>query len=142
MPTPTEMLTFNQQVIEEFRANDGKVSGVFAGAPLLLLTTTGAKSGLPRTSPLVHTMDGDHVVIIASKGGAPTDPDWYRNLVADPEVKVELPAKTFRARARVAAGEERDRLFDAQAKLMPNFADYQRNTERTIPVVVLERVAG
>lgn len=140
MSDPSDMKEINRQVIEEFRANGGRVTGMFAGAPLVLVTTTGAKSGLQRLSPLVYTMDGDRVVIIASKGGAPTDPDWYRNLVANPEVGVELPGEAFRARARVTEGEERDRLFDAQATLMPNFAEYQRNTERTIPVVVLERV--
>src|SRR6185437_1228950 len=131
---------FNQSLIEEFRANDGKVTGVFAGRPLLLLTTTGAKSGRPRVSPLVYTTDGDRIVIIASKGGAPTNPDWYHNLVANPTVTVELPGDTFQARATVVEGEERQRLYDAQAALMPGFAEYQEKTTRQIPVVVLERI--
>jgi deazaflavin-dependent oxidoreductase (nitroreductase family) len=130
---------FNQQVIAEFRANGGKVGGPFAGSPLLLLTTTGAKSGQLRTTPLVHTMDGDRIVIIASKGGAPTNPDWYRNLVANPTATVEMGTEKFQVRARVAEGEERQRLYDHQAALMPNFAEYQTKTTRQIPVVVLER---
>ena len=132
---------FNRAVIAEFREKDGAVSGPFAGAPLLLLTTTGAKTGTARTTPLVHTRDGDRIVIIASKGGAPKHPDWYRNLSANPQVTVELPGETFRAQARVAEGEERDRLYRAQADLMPNFDEYAAKTDRLIPVVVLERVA-
>src|SRR6476620_2413459 len=129
---------FNQSLIEEFRANNGKVTGVFAGRPVVLLTTTGAKSGRPRTSPLVYTTDGDRMVIIASKGGAPTNPDWYHNIVANPVVTVELPGETFQARATVAEGEERQRLYDAQAALMPAFAEYQQKTTRQIPVVILD----
>ena len=132
--------SFNKALIAEFREHDGAVSGPFAGAPLLLLTTTGAKTGSPRTTPLVHTRDGDRIVIIASKGGAPSHPDWYRNLSVNPEVTVELPGERFRARARVADGDERDRLYRAQADLMPNFDEYQAKTDRTIPVVVLERI--
>jgi deazaflavin-dependent oxidoreductase (nitroreductase family) len=132
---------FNQSLIEEFRANDGKVTGVFAGRPLLLLTTTGAKSGQPRVSPLVYTTDGDRIIIIASKGGAPTNPDWFRNVVANPTVTVELPGETFQARATVVEGAERQRLYDAQAALMPAFAEYQQKTTRQIPVVILERIA-
>ena len=120
---------------------DGAVSGPFAGVPLLLLTTKGAKSGQAPTTPLVHTRDGDQVVIIASKGGAPSHPDWFRNLSANPQVEVELPGERFRARARVAQGDERDRLYRAQAELMPNFDEYANKTDRVIPVVVLERVA-
>jgi deazaflavin-dependent oxidoreductase (nitroreductase family) len=131
---------FNNNVIAEFRANGGKVGGPFAGSPMLLLTTTGAKSGQPRTTPLVHTMDGDHIVILASKGGAPTNPDWYHNLVAHPTVTVEMGAEKFQARAHVVEGEERQRLYDQQAALMPGFAEYQKKTTRQIPVVVLERV--
>ncbi len=132
---------FNTQLIEEYRATNGNVTGVFAGRPLMLLTTTGEKSGQPRTAPLVYTTDGDALVIIASKGGAPTNPDWYHNLRANPLVTVELGAERFEAQARVAEGEERQRLYDAQAALMPAFADYQRNTDREIPVVVLERLS-
>jgi deazaflavin-dependent oxidoreductase (nitroreductase family) len=131
---------FNRGVIEEFRANQGRVSGPFEGAPMMLLTTTGAKSGQARTSPVVYTRDGERFVIVASKAGAPTHPDWYHNLVANPEVIVEVGEDTFSARAVVTAGEERARLYDAHAALMPNFAEYARNTTREIPVVALERL--
>ena len=130
---------FNRQVIEEFRANGGKVGGMFAGAPMLLLTTTGAKSGQARVSPMVYTTDNDRMVIIASKGGAPSHPDWFHNLRANPEVTVEVGTETFPARATIPEGTERQRLFDQMAAQMPNFAEYQRNTTRQIPVVVLER---
>ena len=140
MSTMADLKQFNENLIAEYRATGGKVTGQFAGAPLLLLTTIGARSGQPRTMPLVHSTDGDRLVIIASKGGAPTNPDWYHNLVANPEVTVELGSETFRARATVAAGTERERLYDQQAALMPNFAEYQKNTTRQIPVVVLERL--
>jgi deazaflavin-dependent oxidoreductase (nitroreductase family) len=135
--------TINIDVIEQFRTNDGKIeSGMFKGARLLLLTTTGAKSGQTRVNPLAFTRDGDNYVVIASKGGSPSHPDWYRNLVANPDVGVEANTaegvKRFAARARVAQGAERQRLFDAQAKIMPGFAEYQRKTARQIPVIVLE----
>jgi len=136
----TSINEFNRKVIDEFRANDGKVSGPFERAPLLLLTTTGARSGESRTNPLAFTRDGDDLVVIASKGGAPSSPDWYHNLVAHPDVTVELPGETFSARARVAEEPERTRLYDAQATLLPNFVEYAQKTERSIPVVVLERV--
>jgi deazaflavin-dependent oxidoreductase (nitroreductase family) len=132
---------FNQALIAEFRANGGKVSGQFAGRPLLLLSTVGARSGQTRTSPLAYTIDGERYVIIASKGGAPTHPDWYHNLVANPMVTVEVGTEQFQARATVALGEERTRLFDQMAAQMPGFAEYQRKIERQIPVVVLERLA-
>jgi deazaflavin-dependent oxidoreductase (nitroreductase family) len=130
---------FNQSVIEEFRANEGKVGGMFAGAPMILITHKGAKSGKVYTSPLVYTRDADNVVIIASKGGAPEDPQWFRNLVANPDVTVEIGTEKYAGHARVAAGAERDRLFRAQADLMPNFDEYASKTTRTIPVVVIER---
>jgi deazaflavin-dependent oxidoreductase (nitroreductase family) len=132
---------FNRNLIEEFRANDGKVSGAFANAPLLLITTTGAKTGQQRTSPVVYTTDGDRLVIIASYAGRPTNPAWFTNLVANPEVTVELPGETFAARAVVASGEYRDRLYAAQAELMPAFKEYQEKTTRQIPVVTLERIS-
>jgi deazaflavin-dependent oxidoreductase (nitroreductase family) len=133
----------NIDVIEQFRSNDGKIeSGMFKGARLLLLTTTGARSGQTRVNPLAFTRDGDNYVVIASKGGSPTSPDWYHNVVANPDVGVEVSTtdgtKRFAARARVAQGEERQRLFDAQAAIMPGFAEYQRKTARQIPVIVLE----
>ena len=135
----TDYNEFNRQLIEEFRANGGKVSGMFAGAPLLLLTTTGARSGQPRIAPLVYTTDNSRVVVIASKGGAPTHPDWFYNVRANPEVTVELGTETFPARATIVKGPERQRLFDQMAAQMPNFAEYQRNTTRQLPVIVLER---
>jgi deazaflavin-dependent oxidoreductase (nitroreductase family) len=137
----TDFNEFNRMLIEEFRANGGKTTGPFANSPLLLLTTTGAKSGQQRTNPLVYSRDGDRIVIIASKGGAPTSPDWYHNLLANPEAIVEIGAERFPVRATVAEGDERDRLYKQQADQMPNFHEYQRNTSRRIPVVILERVA-
>ncbi len=129
---------YNQTIIEQFRASRGKPDG---NTRLLLLTTTGAKSGLPRTSPLAYSMDGDRIVIVASKGGAPTNPDWFRNLVANPIVTVELGAEKFEARASVVAGDERARLFANHVSLMPGFAEYQEKTSRQIPVIVLERMS-
>ena len=137
----TDFATFNRNLIDHFRANAGEIKeGIFKGAPILLLTTKGARSGVTYTTPLVYTRDGDRLVIIASKGGAPTNPAWYHNLVANPSVTIEVGPEKYEARAAVAQDGERDRLFDAQATLMPNFAEYQRNTTRRIPVVVLERV--
>ena len=130
---------FNRGVVEEFRATEGKTAGRFTGRPLLLLTTTGARSGQPRTVPLLYTRDGDRIVVIASKGGEPTNPAWYHNLVAHPEVTVEVGGETFQSRASVAEGTERERLFNQMAEKMPGFADYQRNTARQIPVILLTR---
>lgn len=131
----------NTALINEFRANDGKVSGNFEGWPLVIITTIGAQSGQERVSPLVHTADGDRIVIIASKGGAPTSPDWFHNIVKNPTVKVELPGETFTATATIETGAERERLFRAQAEAMPNFAEYEKATDRLIPVVTLSRAA-
>ena len=137
------MNDFNRGLIEHFRANDGEIrEGMFRGAPVLLLTTRGAKSGATHTTPLVYTRDGDRLVVIASKGGAPTNPAWYHNLVADPNATVEVGRDRFQARAVVAQGEERNRLFAAQAAVMPNFAEYQRRTTRRLPVIVLEPVGS
>jgi deazaflavin-dependent oxidoreductase (nitroreductase family) len=126
-------------LIEEFRANDGKVTGMFEGKPLLLLTTTGAKSGQQRMNPLIHLNDGDRLVIIASKGGAPTHPDWYHNIAANPEVTVELATETFPARAEIAAEPERTRLFNRVMEIWPPLRQYEQNTERTMPVIILSR---
>ena len=134
------MAEFNQQVIEEFRSSGGKVGGAFAGAPMILVTHRGAKSGKTYTTPLVYSKDGERYVIVASKAGAPTNPAWYHNLLAHPEVTVEVGQETFKARVVEAQGTERDRLFHAQASLMPQFNEYQRNTSRKIPVLALERV--
>jgi deazaflavin-dependent oxidoreductase (nitroreductase family) len=137
----TDYNDFNRKLIQEFRTNGGKISGMFAGAPLLLLTTTGAKSGQPRVAPLAYATDNGRLVVIASKGGAPTHPDWFHNVRANPEVMVEVGTETFPARATVVEGAERKRLFDQMAAQMPNFAEYQRNTTRKLPVIVLERVS-
>lgn len=134
------MSDFNAQIIDEFRANDGKVGGAFAGAPMLLLHTTGARTGADRVNPLVHGRDGDNLVIFATKGGAPTDPDWYHNLLAHPDVTVEVGTEIVPVRARVAEGDERDRLWSLQKELMPGFAEYEAKTTRQIPVIVLEPV--
>jgi deazaflavin-dependent oxidoreductase (nitroreductase family) len=133
------MNDFNQAVIEEFRANEGRVGGPFEGAPVLLLTSTGARSGEQRTAPVVYLRDGDRMVIFASKGGAPTNPAWYHNLRANPAATVEVGNETTGVNAVVTEGEERERLFDRQAELFPQFADYARKTTRKIPVVALER---
>jgi deazaflavin-dependent oxidoreductase (nitroreductase family) len=130
---------FNLNIIDEFRANGGETFGMFKGRPLLLLTTTGARSGESRTTPLVYTRDGDRVVVIASKGGAPQHPAWYLNLRANPEVIVEIGTEKFEATASVADDAERDRLYAQQADMMPAFNDYQQKTSRRIPVVVLTR---
>jgi len=135
------MHEFNQNLIKEFRANGGKVlSGPFVNAPLLLLTTTGAKSGRPFTTPLVYTKDGDRIVIIASKGGFQTNPAWFHNLKAHPTVTIELGKEKFQAKAVITTDPERQRLFDAQAKVMPNFTEYQKATTRQIPVIALQRI--
>lgn len=135
------MSDFNQQVIEEFRSHDGRVGGGLDGAPMVLVTTTGAKSGQRRTTPLVYLRDGDHVYIFASKGGAPTNPAWYHNVVANPRVSVEIGPETYEAEAKVLNGDERDRVFAVQAGVMPGFADYQAKTGRVIPVVELQRAS-
>ena len=134
------MNDWNKAVIEEFRANAGKVGGHFANQTLLLLHTTGAKSGQARINPVVYIRDGDHYVIFASKAGAPTNPDWYHNLVANPIVEVEVGSEHFSARATVAAEPERTNLFNRIATASPGFAEYQRNTTRIIPVVILKRL--
>ena len=134
------MNDFNRGVIDEFRANGGKVGGPFEGAPMILVTHRGAKSGTEYTTPLVYSRSGDAFVIIASKAGAPDDPQWFRNLQANPDVTVEVGSERFAARARVAEGDERDSLYAAQASLMPNFDEYAAKTTRRIPVVVLDRV--
>lgn len=131
---------FNQSVITEFRTNEGKVGGYFEHVSLLLLTTVGAKSGQPRISPLAYTTDGARLVIIASKGGAPTNPDWYYNLLANPTATVEVGNERFEARATVAEPQERERLYAQMAKQSPQFAEYQQKTSRKIPVVTLERI--
>jgi deazaflavin-dependent oxidoreductase (nitroreductase family) len=133
----TSPADFNAQIIEEFRANDGRVGGMFEGSTLLLLHHLGAKSGQWRVNPLVYDRDDARYVIFASKAGAPTHPAWYHNLMAHPTVEIEVGAKRLRVLASEATGEERDRLFRAQAERSPQFAEYETKTARTIPVIVL-----
>jgi len=140
--TPTDWDRFNDPVVEAFRANGGRVPG---RGPTLLLTTTGAKTGEPRMLPLNFSRDGDRYVVIGSKGGSPTHPAWYRNLVANPVVTIEVGGasgvEVFQARASTAEEPERTRLFDAQVRLMPFFDNYRKAvTDREIPVVVFQRI--
>jgi deazaflavin-dependent oxidoreductase (nitroreductase family) len=138
-----EVNDWNRAIIDEFRANGGKVGGQFAGAPLLLLTTTGAKSGKPRVAPVMYLADGDHLYVFASKAGAPTHPDWYHNLVANPVATVEVGTDRYDVKATPLEGEARDRVFALQAERYPGFKEYEEKTKgtRTIPVVALERTA-
>jgi deazaflavin-dependent oxidoreductase (nitroreductase family) len=136
----SELNDFNQKLIAEFRANQGKVGGQMAGMPLLLLTTTGNKTGRTLTKPLAYTKDGDRIFVIASFAGSPHNPAWFVNLAADPMVSVEVGTERFQARARITSGEERERLFKLQADKMGIFYDYQKKTTRQIPVVVFERI--
>jgi deazaflavin-dependent oxidoreductase (nitroreductase family) len=131
---------WNQQIIAEFRANDGRVGGQFDGAPVLLLTTTGAKTGKRHTTPMMYLADGERLVVFASKAGAPTNPDWFHNLVANPTVTVEVGTDEFEATATATAGGERETLFARQAALYPGFGEYQEKTTRVIPVVALSRI--
>ena len=135
----TETDDWNAKIIEEFRANAGKVGGPFEGAPLLLLHTTGARSGRERVNPMMYLPEGDRLYVFASKAGAPTHPDWYHNVVADPDVTVEFGAERFEALASVLTGSERDRVYAAHAELNPGFAEYQAATDRVIPVIALDR---
>jgi deazaflavin-dependent oxidoreductase (nitroreductase family) len=134
MSTPKN---WNTAIIEEFRTNAGKVGGPFAGKSLLLLHTIGAKSGQPRINPVACIKDGDRLVIIASKSGAPTNPDWYYNIRAHPLVSVETGTEQFQVRATIAVEPERTRLYNKMVEMMPGFAEYQRKTTRVIPVIIL-----
>ena len=134
-----DMNDFNNSVIEEFRSNQGETTGMFAGKPLLLLSTTGAKSGQTRVNPLMFLQDGDRWLVFASKAGAPTNPDWYHNVRANADVTVEIGAESFEATATEVTGEERDELFARQVEAYPNFGEYQEKTTRKIPVVALNR---
>lgn len=137
----TDYAAFNRALIAEFRANGGKVGGMFRDLSLLLLTTTGARSGAPRTVPVAYGLDGDIPIILASKGGSPTHPDWYINLRKHPEVTVDLGSGPYPARAHTATGEERERLSRMMRGVIPNAAETQSRTSRQIPVVLLERTA-
>jgi deazaflavin-dependent oxidoreductase (nitroreductase family) len=133
---------FNTQIIEEFRANDGVVGGDFTGAPMLLVTTTGARSGQSHVTPLVYQPVGDDYAIFASAGGAPTNPAWFHNVKANPRVTLEVGADTFEAEARILEGDERAPIWAKQKEIMPGFADYESTAgDREIPVVLLHRVA-
>jgi deazaflavin-dependent oxidoreductase (nitroreductase family) len=130
---------WNRKIIEEFHANGGKVGGPYANATLLLLTSTGAKSGQQRINPLWYMQDGERLFIFASRGGEPTNPDWYYNIVAHPEVAIEVGTEKFNAKAVVITGKERDEIYEKQAALFSNFDEYQKKTSRIIPVVELVR---
>ena len=132
-----EVNDWNKKIIEEFRANGGKVGGNFAGRTLLLLHTTGAKSGEERINPVAYTKDGERLVIIASKGGAPKNPDWYYNIVANPQITVEVGTEKFAVDSTVAVEPERTRLYDQMVEVMPGFGEYRLKTTRQIPVIVL-----
>jgi deazaflavin-dependent oxidoreductase (nitroreductase family) len=134
----SDMNDFNTAIIEEFRSNAGKVGGNFEGAPMLLLHTTGAKSGKERVNPMMYRSAGDNIAVFASKAGAPTNPDWYHNLVAHPEVTAEIGTETVSLVAREAKGDERTTIWEAQKKEYPGFAEYEEKTTRQIPVVILE----
>jgi len=136
----TSFQEFNRNLIKDLRTNGKATSGPFEGRKVLILTTKGAKSGEVRENPLVYTRDGDHIVIVASKGGAPTHPAWYHNLVKHPEVTLEVGKEKFKARAHLADGEEYERLYTQHADINPGFHDYRKKTSRKIPVVVLERI--
>jgi deazaflavin-dependent oxidoreductase (nitroreductase family) len=137
----TSPADFNAKIIEEFRSNEGRVGGMFEGNTLLLLHHTGAKSGKSRVNPLAYQADGGRYVIFASKAGAPTNPDWYYNLKAQPNVRIEVGTDTVDVVASEATGEERERLYRTQAERIPQFADYEQKTERLIPVIVLTPAA-
>ena len=133
----TSPADFNAQIIDEFHANEGRVGGMFEGMPLLLLHHTGAKSGKNRINPLAYQSDDGRYVVFASKGGAPTNPDWYHNLKAQPNVTIELGTDRIDVVASEATGDERERLFRIQAERVPQFAEYEEKAGRVIPVIVL-----
>jgi deazaflavin-dependent oxidoreductase (nitroreductase family) len=139
VPERAEGDEFHQQVIAEFRANGGRVGGYFTDIPLLLLITTGARSGRLRTTPLAYLADGERYVVVAAAGGAARNPAWYHNLVADPGVTVEVGTEVFDATAAVMTGEERDALYERFTARSPQLVGYQARTTRPIPVVVLDR---
>jgi deazaflavin-dependent oxidoreductase (nitroreductase family) len=136
-----QMPGFNDRIIDEFRANEGRVGGNFEGAPLLLLHSTGAKSGAERVNPMMYLADGDRYLVFASKSGATTNPDWYHNLKANPRATIEVGTQTLQVDAVDLEGAERSRMYDKQAALYPGFATYQENTDRVIPVVALTPVS-
>ena len=136
-----EMNDWNAKVIAEFRENDGRVGGPFEGAPMVLVHHTGAKSGTERVTPLMCMREDDTVYVFASKAGAPDNPDWYHNLVANPDATIEIGAESHvPVRADELEGEERTRVWEAQKQAYPQFAEYEEKTDRTIPVLALRRV--
>jgi deazaflavin-dependent oxidoreductase (nitroreductase family) len=142
MTSPSDFDDFNAKIIAEFRANDGKVGGMFEGANMVLITTTGAKSGRQRTNPLVYLPDGDRIVVFASNGGADTNPAWFHNVKANPEITVEVGTDKYDATAQqVEDRTERDALYARIVAVNPGFGEYEKNTERVIPVVALNRKA-
>jgi len=140
MSVTNERINWNQKIIEEFRANEGVVGGRYEGRTLLLLHTTGAKSGKERIHPVAYVRDGENYVVIASKGGAPHNPDWYYNILAHPRLTVEVGTETFDVEAQDAEEPERTRLYNKMVEVFPGFDDYRRKTERVIPVIVLTPV--
>ncbi len=134
------MSDWNATIIDEFRANAGKVAGPFEGAPMLLLHTRGAKTRQERVHPVVYQPVGDAFAVFASKGGAPTNPAWFHNLKANPDAKIEVGTEIIDVRARALDDEERAPIWEKQKQLMPGFAEYEQKTSRQIPVVLLERV--
>ncbi len=136
----SELNERNKRIIDEFRANEGRVGGPFEGKDLLLLHTLGAKSQQERINPVACIKDGERFAVIASKGGAPTNPDWYYNVVANPQVTVEVGTEKFQAKATVAEEPERSRLYEQMVAVMPGFDEYRRKTTRVIPVIVLTRM--
>ena len=140
MSVTNESINRNQRIIDEFHANEGKVGGHFEGKNLLLLHTRGAKSGKERVNPVAYVRDDGRYVVIASKGGAPTNPDWYYNILAHPRLTVEVGTGTFQVDAQVAEEPKRTRLYNKMVEMMPGFDDYRRRTEREIPVIVLTPV--
>ena len=135
-----DSMDWNKAIIDEFRANGGQVGGYFAGKTLLLLHTVGAKSGQERINPVAYITDGDKLAIIASKGGAPSHPDWYYNILANPMISVEVASEKFQVQATVASEPERTRLYGKMVEMLPGFADYEQKTTRVIPVIILTRI--
>lgn len=137
---PAALAAMNTELVVGFRATGGQLGGAFTGVPLLLLTSTGARTANRVTTPMNYTRTGDSYVVVASKSGAPRHPDWYHNLLAHPEATIEIPGATIAVRARIALGREREQLFDQHTAVLPNFAVYQTCTSRRLPVIVLEPI--
>jgi deazaflavin-dependent oxidoreductase (nitroreductase family) len=137
-----QWIEINRNIVEEFRANDGRCGGALAGNPMLLLTTTGARTGEARITPLTYHADGADFIVMASAGGSPVHPAWYRNLAADDDVVVEVGKERFSARATTEVGSARVEVFDRMVEELPRFADYQRDVEREVPVVRIQRLAA